>query len=115
LVLPDVALPKSVARRVDTLRTGGLRVLVDQKDPIVIPNAPKLEPASDKIVFGHFKRDGYDIYILMNADKENVYVGRPQNVRGTTGFILDPQSGSKAPLEEVIRLAPLQTLMYVVR
>jgi hypothetical protein len=115
LVLPDVTLQKSVAERVETLRKAGLRVLVDQHDPIVIPNVPRLEPASPKIVFGHFKRDGYDIYILMNADKENVYEGRPRNVAGTTGFILDPQTGSKAPLDEVIRLAPLQTLLYVVR
>ena len=114
LVLPDVTLPKSIAEKVDTLRKSGFRVLVDQHDPIVIPIAPKLEPASTKIVFGHFKRDGYDIYLLMNADKENVYEGRPVNVRGTTGFILDPQTGGKTPLEEVIRLAPHQTLLYVV-
>jgi hypothetical protein len=115
LVLPDVPLPKSVAERVDTLRKSGFRVLVDKKDPIVFPNSPKLEPASNKIVFGQFKRDGYDIYLLMNADKENAYVGRARNVTGTSGFILDPQTGAKLPLDDVIRLTPLQTLLYVVR
>jgi len=116
LILPDVELPNSVVENIDTLRKSGFRVLVDKKDAITITDAPKLEPANTKIVFGHFKRDGYDIFVLMNADKENVYEGRSRNVGGTTGFILDPQTGDKTQLtDDTIRLAPLQTLLYVVR
>jgi len=115
LVLPDVELPKSVAERVETLRKKGFRILIDQRDAITIPNVPKLEPANNKIVLGHFQRDNNEIFLLMNADKENVYEGRLKNVVGTTGFILDPQTGDKIPLETEIRLAPYQTLLYVFR
>jgi len=115
LILPDVELPKSVTEKIDTLRKNGFRVLVDRKDPITFPNAPKLEPANPKIVFGHFKRDGYDIFLLTNADKDNAYEGRPVNVTGTSGFVLDPQSGAVMPLDSAIRLTPLQTLLYVVQ
>jgi hypothetical protein len=115
LILPNVELPKSVAEKADTLRKSGFRVLVDRRDPMTIPNAPKLEPANPKIVSGHFKRDGYDIFIITNADNDNAYEGYPINIDGTEGFILDPQTGSELPLEQDIRLAPLQTLLYVVR
>jgi hypothetical protein len=115
LILPDVALPKSVTEKVAMLRKDGFRVLVDQKDSITIPNVPKLEPANTKIVFGHFKRGDDDIFVLTNADKDNVYEGRPSNVTGTSGFVLDPQTGGRLPLASAIRLAPLQTLLYVVQ
>ena len=115
LILPEGELPKSVMEKVDTLRKNGFRVLTDRKDQIAIPNVPKLEPANSKIVLGHFKRDGYDIFLLTNADKDNAYEGRPGNVTGTSGFVLDPQTGDRLPLTSTIRLAPLQTLLYVVR
>ena len=115
LILPEVELPKSVAEKVVSLRKSGFRILVDRKDPITIPNIPKLEPANTKIVCGQFKRDGYDIFLLTNADNDNAYEGYPSNVAGTEGFILDPQSGNMMPLDSAIRLAPLQTLLYVVR
>jgi len=116
LILPDVELPKPVAETIDKLRKSGFRVLVDKKDAITIPDAPKLEPANAKIVFGQFKRDGYDIFVLLNADKDNAYEGCSLNVGGTSGFILDPQTGAKMPLlNDRIRLAPLQTLLYVIR
>jgi len=115
LILPDAGLPKSVTEKVDTLRKKGFRVVRDQGNPITIPNIPALEPANTKIVCGRFKRDGYDIFVLMNADANNVYEGRANNVTGTEGFILDPQTGNTMPLDPAIRLAPLQTLLYVVR
>ena len=115
LVLPSVELPKSSADTIDRLRKGGFRILADGKDTIAVPDMPKLEPASPKIVFGQFKREGYDIFVLTNADKENVYEGRLANVAGTAGFILDPQTGGKQPFDVSVRLAPLQTLLYVHR
>jgi hypothetical protein len=115
LILPDGTLPKSVTEKIDSLRKSGVRVLVDGQDSITIPNVPVLEPANARIAFGHFRRDGYDIFIMMNADKENVYAGSLKNVPGTEGFILDPQTGGALPFNSVIRLAPLQTLLYVIR
>jgi hypothetical protein len=115
LILPVAELPKSATEKVDTLRKNGFRVIRDQRDLMTIPNIPTLEPANTKIVCGRFKRDGYDIFVLTNADTNNVYEGRAKNVPGTEGLILDPQTGSKMPLDPAIRLAPLQTLLYVVR
>ena len=115
LILPDVEPPKSVREKVDMLRQKSFRVLVDKHDEISIPNVPKLEPANAKIVLGRFLRDGYEIFILMNADKDNAYEGRLTNVVKTQGFVLDPQTGNNAPFDAAIRLAPLQTLIYAVR
>ena len=115
LALPDVELPKSVTEKAESLRQKGFRVLIDKRDEITIPNAPKLEPANTKIVLGRFRRDGDEILILMNADINNAYEGRLNNVTGTQGFILDPQTGDRTPFDPAIRLAPLQTLLYVVR
>jgi hypothetical protein len=115
LILPDTELPKSLLEKVDALRKGGFRVLVDRKDTITIPNVPKLEPANPKIVCGHFKRDGYEIFVLTNSDKDHTYEGSPSHVTGTSGFVLDPQTGDMLPLNSALRLAPLQTLIYVVR
>jgi len=113
LILPDVELPKSVTEKVDALRQKGFRVLVDKRDEISFPNAPKLEPANAKIVFGRFQRDGCEIYVLTNVDKDNAYEGRLNNVTGTKGLLLDPQTGNKSPFDLAIRLAPLQTLLYI--
>ena len=115
LVLPDVELPKAVAKNIDRLRKSGFRILVDNRDAISIPDIPKLEPANAKIVFGQFKRDGYDIFVLSNADKDNAYQGRLLNVNvaSTTKFILDPQTGDKMPLGTVLHLAPLQTILLI--
>ena len=115
LLLPDVELPKSVAETINLLRKSGLRILFDQQDKIAFPDVPLLEPANPKIVLGSFKRDGYEIYLLTNADQDNVYTGKLNNVTGTQGFILDPQTGGETTFNPSIRLAPLQTLLCVIR
>ena len=111
LLLPDAKLPKAVSDKIETFRKGGLQVFTAQ-DVIAIPNVPVLEPANAQIVSGHFRRDGYEIIVLMNADKGNAaYEGRLNNVKGTAEFVLDPQTGSKVPFDGTFRLAPLQTLI----
>ncbi len=115
LILPSVELSKNVAAKVDSLRQNGFRILVDGKDGITIPNAPKLEPANPKIVFGEFQRDGFRIFLLTNADKDNAYEGTLQGVTGK-GFVLDPATGSSTPIDKLsVRLAPLQTLLFAVQ
>ncbi len=117
LLLPDVELPKNVAAKVETLRNAGVRVLVDPKDSIVIPNAPTLDPKGLNIVLGRFERDGADIFLLTNADKDNPYEGRLRGV-SANGTCWNPATGAQTPVEIVdgspmIRLQPLQTLLIV--
>ena len=115
LILPDVEPPKPIAEKIDSLRKNGFRVLVDQQDTITVPEIPKLEPANAKIVLGRFKREDYEILMLTNADVNDTYEGSWKNIAQTQGFVLDPQTGSQTPFDTTIRLAPLQTLIYVVR
>jgi len=92
LILPTgVQLPASAEKIVDKFTAGGGCVRKSDSTN-TYPDIDKLQPASDKLVAGHFVRDGRRILLLVNVGKQN-YNGRISTKNPKGWSIADPTTG----------------------
>lgn len=113
-------------KRLTTAETSGMPFLENRDDAIkfVSGNVPKIIPKNEWIIVGRFKRDGHDIFVLLNTD-DQPYQGElklPAAKSSRKWSCMNPADGSiteitssKAGNTETIRfrLEPKQTMIFV--
>lgn len=127
IVLPSgVEIPQGVKEKLESLEVEGGRVLRDAPDRPIAANkvcelidpAFRLESPNDRIVLGHFQRDGRQIVVLVNVSKSE-YQGTLIARSGVARYELDPQTGQIAAAKgsattgTSIRLAGYETRILV--
>jgi hypothetical protein len=126
VVIPEGAeAPAPAARVLDEFRRMGGRVLTDGPDAAKLAvtaladtflAAPRIEPASDRVVLGRFQRDGWHILFLANVGRAP-YDGRLTVEAGGTWYALDPGTGAIEPAQAAgpgalrLALAPRQAVL----
>jgi hypothetical protein len=102
IVLPEaVELPPEARATVDAFRDCGGRVIVDspeERKHLVARLNPsfQISPASERIAWGQFRRDGRQILLLVNVARQQ-YLGHIRGETSGTWLVLDPGSGAIRP------------------
>ncbi|MBQ6287317.1 MAG: hypothetical protein IJK73_06655 [Bacteroidales bacterium] len=131
IVIPSgVTLPEKTSGLLERFRAAGGKVLeaspkctvdeiIQKVDPV-----ERINPRNPQCVFGKFERDGRSVYLLLNAS-DKAYEGTlTLSHEESVVAVLDPDTGSvstvTAPVADgmaglPVKLAPLQTLIFVTR
>lgn len=124
IVIPDgVELPPSAGDLLERFQAAGGLVLHDavpqQLDATrlktILDPAYGLEPATESIVLGRFRRDGRTVVVLVNAGT-SAWDGRLRADRSGTWTLLEPASGVTRAVEAMgnairVSLQPMETLL----
>lgn len=128
LVVPDgVELPAGTERVVEKFRQSGGQVLADGPESATrsrqglldaLRPAHRIEPASDQIALGRFRRDGRTVLLVVNVGTD-AYAGRLICASPAPWLAADPANGSVAAAERdtegqtILNLAPRQALLLI--